>query len=67
MKWEYKTNRLEAPVTTYSERKVEEILEGLDPLLSEAGRDGWELVSTFDTEALGYTKFIVMIFKRPRK
>ena len=67
MKWEYKTTRLCAPVSGYSEQKVEALLGTLDPTLNEAGKDGWELVSTLDTEALGYTKFIVAIFKRPRQ
>jgi hypothetical protein len=67
MTWEYKTIRLSAPVTRYSERKVEDVLGTLDPLLNEAGNEGWELVSTLDTEALGYTKFIVAIFKRAKK
>ena len=37
-----------------------------DTQLNELGEDGWELVSTFDTVALGYTKSIVTVFKRPK-
>lgn len=65
MKWEYETVRLAAPVSDYSESKVEEVLNQLGPQLNELGEQGWELVSTLDTKALGYTKFIVAIFKRP--
>ena len=67
MAWEYKTIRLSAPVTNYSERNVEDLLGTLEPLLNEAGKEGWELAGTLDTEALGYTKFIVAVFKRPTK
>jgi len=66
MEWEYKTIRLSADVSSYREKKMEDLLNSLDPILNEAGAGGWELVSTFDTEALGYTKFIVGIFKRPK-
>jgi hypothetical protein len=67
MAWEYKTIRLSADVSSYREKRIDELLGSLDPMLNEAGESGWELVSTFDTEALGYTKFIVGIFKRPKE
>ena len=67
MQWEYKTMRLALPVSDYRESKVEEVLNQLEPQLNEFGEQGWELVSALDTEVLGYTKFIVAIFKRPRQ
>ena len=65
MKWEYKTIQLSLPVSDYKESEVEEVLNQLKPQLNSLGENGWELVSTFDTQALGYSKFIVAIFKRP--
>ena len=66
MVWEYKTVQLSSPVTDYSAKKAEEAISGLEPLLNQAGEDSWELVSTFDTAALGYTKSVVAVFKRPK-
>lgn len=66
MTWEYKILRLNSPVSDYSDKKAEEVLSELEPLLNQAGADGWELVSTFDTAALGYTKTVVAIFKRSK-
>jgi hypothetical protein len=66
MTWEYKIIQLSSPVSDYSAKKAEEALSGLEPLLNQAGADGWELVSTFDTAALGYTKSVVAVFKRPK-
>ena len=66
MEWEYKTVRLKAPVSDYTEGKVEDVLDDLSPQLNDAGRDGWELVNVLDTEALGYSNFVVAIFKRPK-
>ena len=66
MVWEYKTIQLNSPVIGYSEKKVEKALSRLEPILNQAGEDGWELVSTFDTAALGYTKSIVAVFKRQK-
>ncbi len=63
---EYKIIQLRSPVSDYSAKKAEEALSGLEPLLNQAGEDGWELVSTFDTAALGYTKSVVAVFKRPK-
>jgi Domain of unknown function (DUF4177) len=67
MEWEYKTIRLKPPVADYAEQKVEHVLDDLTPQLNDAGRDGWELVNVLDTEALGYTNFVVAVFKRPRQ
>ncbi len=66
MAWEYKMIQFNSPVSNYSERKAEEALASLEPLLNNAGNDDWELVSTFDTAALGYTKSVVAIFKREK-
>jgi hypothetical protein len=66
MVWEYKTMRLSAEMSSYREKQMDELLNSLDPLMNQAGQEGWELVATFDTEVLGYTKFIVGIFKRPK-
>ena len=66
MAWEYKTIQLSSPVSDYSAKRAEDALSGLEPLLNEAGDDGWELVSTFDTAAQGYTKAVVAVFKRPK-
>lgn len=67
MSWEYKIIQLNSPVSGYSDRKAEEVLSDLEPLFNQAGADGWELVSTFDTSALGYTKSVVAVFKRTKK
>lgn len=64
--WEYKTIHLNLPVSDYRAKKAEAILSDLEPLLNKAGEDGWELVSTLATAVLGYTKSIVVIFKRPK-
>jgi len=63
---EYKIIQLSSPVSGYSAKTAEEALSNLEPLLNQAGEAGWELVSTFDTAALGYTKSIVAVFKRPK-
>lgn len=66
MNWEYKTIHLSMPVSDYTDKESQEALLELEPLLNKAGEQGWELVSTLDTVALGYTKSIVAIFKRPK-
>lgn len=66
MAWEYKVIHLNSPVSDYSEKKADEVLAELEPLLNQAGSDGWELTSTFDTVALGYTKSVVAILKREK-
>jgi Domain of unknown function (DUF4177) len=63
IRWEYKTLKTEAGgwlggmVDTQS----------LECLLNTLGRDGWELVSVFDTNMLvqGATREVVAVFKRP--
>jgi len=62
MKWEYKTlclsiGRLIAPNVDTAK---------VDTELTKWGRDGWELVSVFDTNAGGGASYqLVAIFKRP--
>jgi len=67
MKWEYKSIRLEANSSKNRGRKMEAVLDTLDPILNEAGEDGWELTSIFSVEVVGYTAFVIGTFKRPKK
>ena len=61
MQWEYKTLRLD--VSGSMAPKVD--VAKLDAALNEQGRDGWELVSTFDTNwGSGQSCHIVAVFKR---
>jgi hypothetical protein len=62
MKWEYLSYRY-TPAGFFSGKvKIEDLT--LD--LNGFGRDGWELVSTFDTNRHdGETKDVLFIFKRP--
>ena len=65
MFWEYKTIRLTANVSTTHGKDLTDLVATLEGALNKAGRENWELVSTFDTEVNGYNKFILAIFKRP--
>jgi hypothetical protein len=55
-KWEYK-------------RYISDVLEvaddSLEAKLNAFGRDGWELVASFDRERGGNSKEVFFIFKRP--
>jgi len=63
MKWEYKTVKQKAKGLMGG--KVDEVQ--LDAMMNNLGRDGWELVSAFDTnEAYGNTRDVIVIFKRPK-
>ena len=66
MNWEYKTMRLTANVSTTHGKELDELVRTLDGVLNHAGGEGWELISTLDTEVVGYNKFIIAIFKRPK-
>lgn len=66
MVWEYEIIQLSLPLANYTPKSSEEALAGLNPRLNQAGAEGWELVSTFDTAAIGYTNSIVAVFKRPK-
>lgn len=61
-RWEYKTTRLAA--TGFVGGKLD--FPAFEALLNELGRQGWELVSTFYTNASGgVTRDVVAVFKRP--
>ena len=63
MNWEYKTLRLD--VMGFMSPKVDTAT--IDAALNECGRDGWELISAFDTNfGHGQSCHIVVIFKRAR-
>ena len=55
-KWAYK--RITVDIFEIEESKFEE-------KLNEAGREGWELVASFDRERGGNSKECFFIFKRP--
>lgn len=67
MIWEYKTVKLSISGYDYGDRTVEKVFGEIESSLNEAGKDGWELVSTLDNEKTGYIKLIIAIFKRPMK
>ena len=61
-RWEYWTLKLDA--TGFWGGKVDE--GELDRLLNDAGRQGWELVTAFDTnQSDGQTLHMLFTFKRP--
>ncbi|MBM3976195.1 MAG: DUF4177 domain-containing protein [Planctomycetes bacterium] len=62
MTWEYKTLFLNT--TGFLGGKLDQ--GALDRELAAIGRDGWELVSIFDTNSYeGVTRLVVAVFKRP--
>lgn len=64
MKWEYKT--ITVSIRGLLEPNVE--TEVVDRTLNRLGREGWELVSAFDTNiGSGKSCEMVAIFKRPRE
>jgi len=63
MRWEYMTLKLAAE-GWFLGGKLD--VEKLDSQLNALGRDGWEVVSAFDTnQADGASRDIVVILKRP--
>ena len=63
MQWEYRT--LKVNCKGFFGGKFDE--GRLDEMLNDLGRDGWELVSSFDTNELyGSTRYMVFTFKRAR-
>jgi len=63
MQWEYKTISMRAG--GFLGGKVNQ--EDLEQELNVAGREGWELVSVFDTsQGSGQTRDVIAVFKRPR-
>lgn len=67
MKWEYKTVKLSVTGFDYDDRTVEKVFGDIENSLNEAGRDGWELVSTLDNDKTGYIRLVIALFKRPKK
>ncbi|MEM9418508.1 MAG: DUF4177 domain-containing protein [Planctomycetota bacterium] len=62
MQWEYITLKYKA--TGFMGGKVDE--DDISRLLNLHGRDGWELVSTMDTNmADGQTRYLLFYLKRP--
>ena len=61
MKWEYKTIKL--VTDEFAGRKMDE--NELDNHMNQLGEQGWELVSTFDTNQ-GKGEFVVAVFKRTK-
>jgi hypothetical protein len=61
-RWEYKTIKL--ATTGFSGGKLD--TDVFENLLNGLGREGWELVSAFDTnQAYGSTRDVVAVFKLP--
>ena len=62
MHWEYKTITLDTHGILGGVVDQKE----LERLLNEAGKDGWEAISSFDTnKGHGATRSIVVLMKRP--
>ena len=61
--WEYKTIKL-AATGFWGGGHVD---AKLDALLNNLGAENWELASAFDTNNLGSTSDIMVIFKRPKQ
>jgi len=61
--WEYRTELF--PTGGFLGGKFDE--RAMTAVMNELGRDGWELVSAFDTnQGSGQTRDVVLIFKRKR-
>lgn len=59
--WEYKT--LEFSTTGFSGGKLD--INSFNSILNEHGRNGWELVSCFDTnQSYGASRSVIAVFKR---
>ena len=62
--WEYKTVMIQA-TGWFTGGKIDSNI--MDERLNGLGRDGWELVSGFDTNKVyGETRDVILIFKRQR-
>lgn len=62
MKWEYKT--LKVGTSGFLGGKLDE--DKFDKSLNDLGKQGWELVTAFDTNlGHGATRDVVAVFKRP--
>ncbi|MBN1818699.1 MAG: DUF4177 domain-containing protein [Sedimentisphaerales bacterium] len=63
MIWEYKVLKLET--TGFLGAKLD--ADAFEAYMNNLGRDGWELVTAFDTnQAYGETRDVVAVFKRQR-
>jgi Domain of unknown function (DUF4177) len=63
--WEYRTVKVEAK-GWFTGGVLDQ--SKFETALNELGRDGWELVSTFDTNMLhGQTREIVAVLKRSKR
>ena len=63
-KWEYRTIKLET-TGWFAGGKLDE--KKLDEHMNLLGRDGWELVSAFDTNQMhGASREVIVMFKRER-
>ena len=67
MIWEYKTVKLSVSGFDYDGRTVEKVFGDIENALNEVGQDGWELVSTIETDKSGYIRLVLALFKRPKK
>jgi hypothetical protein len=63
MRWEYKTVKMATSGLLGGKLNTEEF----DRTLNELGRDGWDLISAFDTnQGSGQTRDVVAVLKRQR-
>ncbi len=66
MFWEYKTVKIAAEGFAFFGGEIDEI--ELDHLLNAHGKEGWELVTGFDTNtSRGRSRYLVYTFKRSLK
>jgi hypothetical protein len=63
MRWEYKTVRFQTSAGLSTSVNLDEA--ELERHLANAGADGWELSDTITLMDRGWTKFCILIFKRP--
>lgn len=65
MQWEYRVFVLPTETAFFTGARFDEA--ELEQEANRLGRQGWELVTAFDTNrAQGGTRDIVLLFKRPR-
>lgn len=66
MGWEYKTLQLDFQSGSFFSMGGQFDAKILSTELNRLGWDGWELVSTFDTNNVqGATRFVIAVLKRP--
>lgn len=64
MQWEYKTVRFETSGGAFA-ASLRFDPDEMDRRLASAGADGWELVDTATLMDRGWTRWCILIFKRP--